>query len=604
MNIQHKQRQVLERMLALNDTEGDASSTWKVLVYDTFCQNVLSPILDVGALRNAGVTLHLHISSLRQPVHDAPAIYFVEPTEENISIIAEDCSKGLYNKFYLNFSSQLDPRLMESLALQTLKSDSSNRICKVFDQFVAFTSQESSLFSLEIPQSFVRLNSLDDKIIMDIIDRIVDGLFSVCVSLGQVPIIRARPGEAAEMVGRKLDEKLRNHLKEKHHLFSGQMNFQRPILVLLDRSLDIAVPLHHPWTYQALLHDLMDLRSNRVAVGGKYHNLDQNDEFWIKNKGAPFPKVAENVDRELKEYQAALDQIQQSKASGDSDIAGELEAAIQQVPELLQKKQRVQAHTNIASELMKILETRALDSFFAFEERMIVNRFSGDKSKLKEFLRASEKGTAEDKLRLLLIYILTSKISSEELKTLEDIVAASGCDVSPVEFVKKLRMMHSISTSSSSLIDPQSASSGLFGNLADRALGKGMDWIAGNVKNLLPAPSDLLVTQVTKFLLENAALASNAADQAEKYLYLDPRVSEDRKKNPPRAKMPFKQAIVFIIGGGNFVESQNLQDFASRTSATSSREVIYGSTELLSPKDFLLQLSILGSQGESSIDLK
>lgn len=39
-----------------------------------------------------------------------------------------------------------------------------------------------------------------------------------------------------------------------------------PVLVIAERMVDLAVPLHHTWTYQALLHDLLDMRANRVKV--------------------------------------------------------------------------------------------------------------------------------------------------------------------------------------------------------------------------------------------------------------------------------------------------------------------------------------------------
>ena len=35
------------------------------------------------------------------------------------------------------------------------------------------------------------------------------------------------------------------------------ISFQRPLLILLDRNVDVATPLHHPWTYQALVHDVL-----------------------------------------------------------------------------------------------------------------------------------------------------------------------------------------------------------------------------------------------------------------------------------------------------------------------------------------------------------
>lgn len=34
-------------------------------------------------------------------------------------------------------------------------------------------------------------------------------------------------------------------------------SFQRPLFVLADRNVDMATPLHHSWTYQALIHDVL-----------------------------------------------------------------------------------------------------------------------------------------------------------------------------------------------------------------------------------------------------------------------------------------------------------------------------------------------------------
>ena len=33
-------------------------------------------------------------------------------------------------------------------------------------------------------------------------------------------------------------------------------SFTRPLLVILDRNMDLATALHHTWTYQALVHDV------------------------------------------------------------------------------------------------------------------------------------------------------------------------------------------------------------------------------------------------------------------------------------------------------------------------------------------------------------
>ncbi|CAF4185591.1 unnamed protein product, partial [Rotaria magnacalcarata] len=54
--------------------------------------------------------------------------------------------------------------------------------------------------------------------------------------------------------------------------------FQRPVLVILDRSIDLASLLHHTWTYQALAHDILDFKSNRVEI-------EEVDESIVLNDG-------------------------------------------------------------------------------------------------------------------------------------------------------------------------------------------------------------------------------------------------------------------------------------------------------------------------------
>lgn len=74
------------------------------------------------------------------------------------------------------------------------------------------------------------------------------------------------------MVAKRLDKKLRENLFDaRNNLFqtdtqSRNFNFQRPLLIVLDRNVDMATPLHHTWTYQALAHDLLDMALNRVVV--------------------------------------------------------------------------------------------------------------------------------------------------------------------------------------------------------------------------------------------------------------------------------------------------------------------------------------------------
>lgn len=172
----------------------------------------------------------------------------------------------------------------------------------------------------------------------EIINTITDGLFSVFVSLGSIPIIKCPKGTAAEMVAERLDKKIRENLRDTRNtlfmndtvsslsqmspmmssnasssnLVAAQLSFQRPLLILLDRNFDMATPFHHTWTYQALLHDTFNFQLNRIELNTaaqgaaakemKKYDLLNTDKFWKLQKGNPFPVVAESIQDELEKY--------------------------------------------------------------------------------------------------------------------------------------------------------------------------------------------------------------------------------------------------------------------------------------------------------------
>ena len=102
--------------------------------------------------------------------------------------------------------------------------------------------------------------------------------------------------------------------------------------------MDMATPLHHTWTYQSLIHDVLDFNLNRVVVqegesdpiphqqDGHRHapavkaktkscDLNPTDKFWMSHRGSPFPTVAESIQEELEEYKASEGEVKRLKES-------------------------------------------------------------------------------------------------------------------------------------------------------------------------------------------------------------------------------------------------------------------------------------------------
>lgn len=76
--------------------------------------------------------------------------------------------------------------------------------------------------------------------------------------------------------------------------------------------------------------------------------------------------------------------------------------------------------------------------------------------------------------------------------------------------------------------------------------------LASAIKNIMPANRLLPVTRIVDHLMELKAGTS----EHDTYRYLDPKQAITDEALVPRVRNPFRNAVVFVVGGGNYVEFQ------------------------------------------------
>lgn len=76
------------------------------------------------------------------------------------------------------------------------------------------------------------------------------------------------------------------------------------------------------------------------------------------------------------------------------------------------------------------------------------------------------------------------------------------------------------------------------------------------LNNVISFQQNLPVTKITEQLMECRTTNTDIDD----YLYFDPKLLRGSDVCP-KNRAPFQDAIVFVIGGGNYIEYQNLVDF-------------------------------------------
>lgn len=158
--------------------------------------------------------------------------------------------------------------------------------------------------------------------------------------------------------------------------------------------------------------------------------------------------------------------------------------------------------------------------------------------------------------------------------------------------------------------------------------GVGLDNLISGVKNFLPARKDFPVTRIVEALMDPASASTQALQDTDDYLLFDPR-SGGRSARPAaatqgRGRQQYSDAIVFTVGGGSLVEYGNLNEYMMRSvpgaggssitvggvgvsvgagsggpvpGAQPTRRITYGSTEILTPSEFVHALGSLAREG-------
>lgn len=624
------QLQAVHRMLAFNEEAalsyeneyqlppaGSSHNQWKILIYDSACRSIISPIMSVQQLRRRGVTLHLLINSEREAIPDVPAIYFCFPTKENLARIAQDCASGLYQRAHLNFCTKLDRALMEDFAKLVVQTGSFDRIASVHDQYLDFICLEQALFSLHKKNSYQIINSSKTTEVMmeDTMTDIAYGLFSVVATTGQIPIIRCPRGGAPEMIARKLNKMIAEHPT----LLRKKASLSRPLLVVLDRNADLITPVQHCSTYQALIDDLLQHNANRVefqvvqdpdasrpkTVNKKFDLDPDKDPFYKDHKFLPFPEAIESNGSELQDVTAREQEIR-SKASNNpssSSVIGgganDLASAVDSLPALLDRKKQLEVHTSILQAVMNQVAARDVPQFYELESALATGQYKSDLAKAKKdvlaLLSPESKGSSEDKLRLLVVFALTTTAKTNDLDEVTAAFQDEKVSGPIMKYLKQLRSMHMLPSAADMLqemsiqSDDQASGGTMLSSLMAKAttqatglLAKATDKVAGMLGKIHKHHATVVVENLCDFRVED-----------ETYLYLDPKVKGDvdvgKLRSTTLTRAPVREVICFVVGGGSYGEYQNLHMLAS-----DKRRISYGSTEVLNSTDFLKQLEALG----------
>ncbi|KAA6403276.1 MAG: putative SEC1 family transport protein SLY1 [Streblomastix strix] len=655
-SVKVKQIEALKSILRLNKdpleeakkANADVIEIWKVLIYDQFAKTIVSPLLSTNSLRSLGVTLLLDLTSRRQPVPSVPVIYIFKPTDENLNLIYQDAKENLYDYMHLNFTSSIRTETLQSFAGKCAKDRVDSKIVKVYEHFLDFVSYEHNLFSLWHENSFNKLNSQDSSR-REYMQKTAAQLANVLYTLGTMPIIKYSESENAQYLSKYLAEALRSEsspfsILQKQGSSSiisssssaprlsnayTQMampsfqDYERPLLIIIERSADIVTALQHHWTYMDLISDLLDYQPGRINYTKKVQTQSSSssssttsqttkqhfdvsfddDFFWVENFNAPFDTIGPQVTNLVSKYTVDAERIKGQIMNGIGDgesnegmgIGGALDP-------LTATKSVLDKHVLIATQLNEIVKKRSIDIYSAYEEELRSGNSNGrifdilnadkaysDQAPLieKEGQQSSSpqeqpnQGTLADMIRLLSVAYLSP----------QPVIQRSNRDGENESWTSQIDgMEQKLKRNGAPYIRSYEYLKRFKNRNADRPESSGKIF-----KNMTELFSSSIKLPYVERLVEDV-MDAKQSDLADSLITIDPKQSEipisSAVSRDSTMKVKSRRAIVFIIGGATIHEYLLLADYAKRT----SREIILGSTEILTPLSFLQQLQLLQQQ--------
>lgn len=430
------------------------------------------------------------------------------------------------------------------------------------------------------------------------------------------------------MVARKLNRMIAEHPT----LLRTKSSLTRPLLVILDRNTDLITPVQHTSTYQALIDDLLRHQANRVEFDVvldpnakrakkqlKRFDLDPDeDPFYANHKFQPFPEAIESNGTELQDVTQREMEIRSKAGGRDASLdpmvssATDLASAVDSLPALLERKKQLEVHTSILQAVMNEVAARDIPQFYELESSLATGVYKNDPLKAKkdvlQLIADPDKGSVQDKLRLLMVYALATGAKTADMDEVAATVEQSmdskmvqdasirpllTTGIQAVAYLKQLRSMHMIPAATDMLQELQQSETRSSTAMLNSFLNKATTQATG----LLAKAADKVTSMLGKIHKHHATVVvQNLCDMVpgsedESYLYLDPKVKGDVDMNRLKtmSRPMVREVIAFVIGGGSYGEYQNLQMVANER-----RKISYGSTELLDAAGFLDQLGQLG----------
>ncbi|CAI5475077.1 unnamed protein product [Closterium sp. Yama58-4] len=403
----------------LNDVSGP-----KVLILDAETLPIVSLVLTQSEILHRDVVLVEKVDSKggsssgsgggsrgetggsgAEPMPHLKAVCILRPTGENANHLKRHLRNPRFGEYHLFFTNILNNTLIHVLA----DADAQEAVVQVQEYYLDYFALDAYHFTLHVPlnvYSFVSA-TVDLHNTQRVAERSVDALLALCLSLKKRPSIRFQRG--SELARRVAHETGRIMYEAEKPLFDFRRTDALPLLLVVDRRDDPVTPLLTQWTYQAMVHELIGIKDNKLDLSHVPNvSPDQRevvlaageDEFFKRHMFDNFGDVGSAVAKLVSDLQS------KDRRNKGIQTLDDMAAVLESYPEYRRQAGNVAKHVAIMTELQRVVGSRKLMAVSEVEQELACT--SGQTAAFEAVAAklASQDIADVDKLRLVMLYAL------------------------------------------------------------------------------------------------------------------------------------------------------------------------------------------------------
>lgn len=565
----------------------DKKGQIKVLLLDKDTTSIISLCTTQSVLLKHEIYLIDQIDNpQREKMRHLKCLVFIRPTSSSIEMLIEELRNPKYASYELYFSNVVKKSQLERLA----ESDDYEIVTKVQEMFADYLVINRDLWSLNLtaPVRSIFADSGRDTWTSDTLIRSTDAMVAMLLSLKQKPLIRYdRNSNMAKKLASEMSY-LMNSSPETKSLFDFRRPDTPPICLIIDRRNDPVTPLLTPWTYQAMVHELIGIQNNRVDLSNvpevskdlrEIVLSSTQDQFFAKSMYLNFGDLGATIKDYVSQYQA------KTKTNSALESIADMKRFVEDYPEFRKLSGNVSKHVTLVSELSRLVSLHQLLEVSELEQSLACNdNHNSDLRQIQQFIMDPQV-SEESKIRLIALYGLRYQHhSANSTHSLLGMVQSQyGGSHSIADNVAAVR------TLLESYAGSDQRQENLFGS--DSFFAKAQSGFKGlkGVENVY--------TQHTPLLRETLSSLIKGKLKKATHPYFDDGNLPTWARSTYAADLDESERpqniLVFVVGGVTYEEARMVAELNTTTKGV---RIVLGSTNIHNSKSFLADMADAGSR--------